>query len=56
MRVCITLSPFHNVSHYSIFYIHIDVNESKHIYLSRYINIDMNVENAGMTYIVKRRK
>ena len=26
------------------------------IYLSRFININMNVGNARMTYIVKRRK
>ncbi len=50
------LPPFHNVSHSSIFHIHIDVNESKHIYISRFININLNVENARMTYIVKRRK
>jgi hypothetical protein len=25
-------------------------------YISRFININMNVENARMTYIVKRRK
>ena len=50
------LPPFHNVSHSSIFHIHIDVNESRHIYLSRFININMNVENVRMTYIVKRRK
>ncbi len=49
--------PFHNVSHSSISHIHIDVNEYRHIYLSRFININMNVENARMTnYIVKRRK
>ena len=50
------LPPFHNVSHSSISHIHIDVNESKHIYLSRFINININVENARMIYIVKRRK
>ena len=26
-------SPFHNVSHSSIFHIHTDVNESRHIYM-----------------------
>ena len=50
------LPPFHNVSHFSISYIHIDINESRHIYLYRIININMNVENAIMTYIVKRRE
>ncbi|BAS90284.1 Os04g0539701 [Oryza sativa Japonica Group] len=42
------LPPFHNVSHFSIFHIHIDV--------SRFIRINMNVENAKMTYIVKRKE
>ncbi len=32
---CNVLPPFHNVSHSSISHIHIDVNESRHIYLSR---------------------
>ena len=50
------LHPFHNVSYSIISHTHIDVNESKHIYLSRFININMNVENARMTYIVKRGK
>ena len=50
------LPPFHNVTHYSISHIHIDVNESRHIYLSRFINININVENSRMTYIMKRRK
>ena len=52
----VLLPPFHNVSHSSISHIHIDVNESRHIYLSRFININMNIGNAKMTYIVKRRK
>ncbi|KAB8086173.1 hypothetical protein EE612_009330 [Oryza sativa] len=56
MLHCVVLPPFHNVSHSSISHIYIDVNESRHIYLSRFININMNVENARMTYIVKRRK
>jgi hypothetical protein len=50
------LPPFHNVSHSGIFHIHIDINESRHIYLSRFININMNIGNAIITYIVKRRK
>jgi hypothetical protein len=62
------LPPFHNISHSSISHIYIDVNESRHIYLSRFININMNVymsrfininmnvENVRITYIVKRRK
>ena len=51
---CLRCTP--SVSHSSIFYIHIDVNESRHIYLPRFININMNIVNARMTYIVKRRK
>ena len=42
----IILSPFHNVSHTSI----------SHIHMSRFININMNMGNAKMTYIVKRRE
>ena len=41
--------PFHNISHSSISHIDIDINESTY-------NINMNVKNAKMTYIVKRRK
>ena len=52
----IILPPFHNVNHFSIYHIHIDVNKSRHIYLSRFININMNVINVKMTYIVKHRK
>ena len=50
------LPPFHNVNHSSIFHIHIDVDKFRHIYLSRFININMNMGNARMNYIVKRRK
>ncbi len=50
------LPLYHNVSYFSIFHIYIDVNESRHIYLSRFINMNMNVGNARMTYIMKRRK
>ena len=52
----LVLPPFHNVSHSSISHIHIDINESRHIYLSRFIKIKMNVKNTRMTYIVKRRE
>jgi hypothetical protein len=55
-RYYLVLPPFHNVSHSSIFHIHIDANESRHIYLSRFISINMNVGNARMTYIVKQRE
>ena len=50
-RRCV-LPPFHNINHFSIFHIHINVNESRHIYLSRFININMNVKNTRMTYIM----
>ena len=33
-----------------------NINIYIYIYLSRFININMNVGNARMTYIVKRRK
>mgnify|MGYP003702956559 CR=1 FL=1 len=35
----VLLPPFHNVSHSSISYIHIDVNESIHIYLDSLTSI-----------------
>ena len=47
------LSLFYNVSYFSIFHIYIDVNESKHIYLSRFIDININMRNVRMTYILK---
>ena len=50
------LPPFHNVSHFSISHIHIVFNESIHIYLSKFINININVKNTRITYIVKWRK
>ena len=62
MKLClidygkVVLPPFHNVSYSNISYNHIDANEFKHIYLSRFINININVENTKITYIVKRMK
>ena len=50
------LPPFHNVSHFSISHININVNESRHIYLCRFININMNIGNARKSYVMKRRK
>jgi hypothetical protein len=47
---------FHNVTHSSIVRIHIDVNESIHSYIFRFINIYINMDNAKMIYIMKRRK
>lgn len=40
------LPPSHNVNYFSI----------AHIYISRFINIHMNTDNARMTYIMKRRE
>ena len=54
--IYVILPPFHNVSHSNIFYIHIDANESIRIYMFKFISIYMNVENARMNYIVKRRE
>ena len=50
------LPPFHNLRLSSIAHIHIDVNESRHIYVSRLINIYMNIDNAKKSYTLKRRK
>ena len=50
------LPPFHNVRLSSIIHIHIVVNESRHTYIFRFINIYMNIDNAIMTYIMKQRK
>ena len=45
--------PFHNISHFNIFYIQININKFRHIYLFIFININMNVKNIRM---MKRRK
>jgi hypothetical protein len=45
------LPPFHIISRSSISHIHIEVNKFRHIYLSRFININMNMRNARITYI-----
>ncbi len=50
------LPPFHIIRLSSIAHIHINVNESKHIYMPRFINIYMNVGNARKSYNMKRRK
>lgn len=44
------LPPFHNVNHSNFSHINIDV------YMFRFINININVRNTKMTYIVKRRE
>mgnify|MGYP003703298123 CR=1 FL=1 len=48
-RVYIVLPPFQNVSHSSISHIHVDD-------IFRFININMNMRNARINYIVKRRE
>ena len=50
------LPPFHNVNLSSIVYIHIDVNESKYISMSKFINIYINVDNTRKSYIIKQRE
>jgi hypothetical protein len=50
------LHPFHNVSHCSIYHIYNDINKSRMIYMSRFININMNIENAIMTCTMKQRE
>ncbi len=50
------LPPFHNVRLSSIAHIHLDVNESRHMYVFRFINIYIYVGNARKSYIVKRRE
>ena len=52
----VLLPPFHNVRLSSIAHIHIDVNEYRYTYMSRFINISINVGNTRKTYIMKRRK
>ena len=52
----IILPPFHNVRLSSIAHIHLDVNESRHTYVFRFINIYMYVDNARKSYIAKRRE
>ncbi len=50
------LPPFHNIRLFSIAHIHLNVNESRHIYVFRFISIYMYVGNARKSYIVKRRE
>ena len=50
------LPPFQVIRLSSIAHIHIDANESRHTYMSIFINIYMNVGNARKSYNMKRRK
>jgi hypothetical protein len=51
----ILLPPFHIIRLFSIVYIHIYVNESRHICVPKFINVYMNVGNARKSYNLKRR-
>lgn len=50
------LRPFHNVRLFSIVYIYLDVNEFRHMYVFRFINISVYVGNDRKSYILKRRE
>ncbi len=56
LRIETLLHSFQVIRLSSIAHIHIDVNESSHTYMSRFINIYMNVGNARKFYNMKRRK
>ena len=56
IELCNILHPFQVIRLSSIAHIHRDVNESKHTYMSRFINIYMNVGNVRKSYNMKRRK
>ena len=49
------LPSFHIIRLSSIAHIHIYVNESRHIYVPRFINIYVNVGNARKSYNLKWR-
>ena len=53
---CFVLPPFHNVRLFSIAHIHLDVNESRHMYVFRFINIYIYVGNIRKSYIVEWRE
>ena len=48
-----TLPPFKVIRFFNIVHIHIDVNKSRHTYMSRFINIYMNVSGARKSYNIK---
>jgi hypothetical protein len=52
----ISTTPFQVIRLSSISHINIDVNESSHTYMSRFINIYINVGNVRKSYNIKRRK
>ena len=50
------LPPFHNVRLFSIVHIYLDINESRYMYVSRFINIYIYVDNGRKSYIMKLRE
>jgi hypothetical protein len=48
------LSLFHDVRFSSIGYIHLDVNESRHMHVFKFIHIYMYVCNGRKSYIIKQ--
>ena len=49
------LPPLHITRLYNITHIHIYVNKSRHICVSKFINIYMKVGNARKSYKLKQR-
>ena len=50
----VLLHPFHIIKLSNITHIYIYVNKFRHIYLSRFINIYMNIDNTRKSYNMKR--
>ena len=48
----VVLPPFQVIRLSIITHIHIDVNESRHTYMSKFINIYMNVDNTKKNLII----
>lgn len=55
-RIYFLLPPFQIIKLSSIVHIYIDVNEYRHTYMFRFINIYMNIDNARKSYNMIRRK
>ena len=56
MLLLALLPPFQVIRLFNIAHIHIDVNESRHIYICKLINIYLNIDNTKKSYNMKRRK
>ena len=50
------LPPFHIIRFSSIIHIYIYINKSRRIYMPRFINIYINMDNAGKSYNLERRE